>query len=54
MNRLKFPFALYLASINDFPTPDESVRIDLAYPQFNDWVKSEGKTNKDWYKHPAQ
>ena len=54
MNRLKFPFALNLASIKDFPTPDESVRIDLAYPQFNDWVKSEGKTNKDWYKHPAQ
>lgn len=54
MNRLKFPFALNLVGVKDFPTPEENVRIDLAYPQFNDWVTSDGKTNKDWYKHPAQ
>ena len=44
------PFAIHLPQIKDFPIPEEKVRIDLAYPDFAAWVKSMGKTNKDWYK----
>lgn len=50
----QFPFALNLVGVTDFPMPDEGVRIDKAYPRFKDWVNSEGKTNKDWYKYRAE
>ena len=50
----QFPFALNLVGVTDFPTPVEGQRIDKAYPRFKDWVNSEGKNNKDWYKYPAE
>lgn len=50
----QFPFALNLVGVTDFPTPVEGQRIDKAYPRFKDWVISEGKNNKDWYKYPAE
>lgn len=50
----QFPFALNLVGVSDFPTPVEGVRIDKAYPRFKDWVNSEGKNHKDWYKYPAE
>ena len=50
----QFPFALNLVGVTDFPTPEEGVRIDKAYPHFKEWVNSEGKTHKDWYKYPAE
>lgn len=47
------PFALNMP-VNDFPIPAEGERIDVSYPKFASWVKSEGKQNKDWYKHPKK
>lgn len=44
-----FPFALNIAGVK-FQYPEERVRIDIAYPKFIDWVKSDGTTNKEWYK----
>lgn len=43
------PFAIYLP-VKDFPIPDESVRIDEAYPKFKSWMQSNGTKDKDWYK----
>lgn len=50
----QFPFALNLVGVSDFPMPKEGVRIDKAYPRFKDWVNSEGKSSKDWYKYKAE
>lgn len=32
--------------------PVEKTAINTAYPQFMDWVKSEGRNSKEWYKRP--
>lgn len=50
----QFPFALNLVGVTDFPMPVEGQKIDKAYPRFKDWVNSEGKNSKDWYKYPAK
>lgn len=46
----KFPFAIDIADALDYKLPGESVRIDKMYPRFTNWVESDGKTDKDWYK----
>lgn len=43
-----YPFAMKLP-IRGFVPPTESVRIDVTYPGFSEWVKSNGEKNKDWY-----
>lgn len=44
------PFGINLPNILDFNIPAESIKIYDTYPGFIDWVKSNGSTNKDWYK----
>lgn len=47
-----YPFALCLP-VKKFNASPEGVCIDESYPQFNDWVKSKGEKNKEWYLHPS-
>jgi len=35
-----------------FKYPSENIEITKAYPEFNTWTTSGGKTNTDWYKNP--
>lgn len=44
------PFGINLSNVLDFNIPAEHVKIYDTYPGFIEWVKSEGKKNKDWYK----
>ena len=48
-----FPFAIHIPETN-FPIPEEDVRIDKSYPQFSEWVISQGTLNKDWYLYPDE
>ena len=55
-----YPFAFNLtgADISVFKETilkreNESKPIDTFFPQFIEWSKSKGKTNPDWYLHPA-
>lgn len=52
--RQQFPFAINIAFIKDFPVPKEGVGIDVTYPNFKGWVKSNGNENKDWYLRPIK
>ena len=45
-----YPFAIDLP-ITDYKVPDESVKINVFYPDFFNWVKDPMKY-ADWYKHP--
>jgi LruC domain-containing protein len=56
-----FPFAFHLegASVDVFKNTilkreNESKRIDTFFPEFLEWSKSNGETNKDWYLHPSE
>lgn len=53
-NDKQYPFALNMSFLGDMPVPTEGVTIDDSYPKFRSWVESDGKSNKDWYLHPAQ
>lgn len=44
-----YPFAIHLSNAETFNTP-ESKTIDTSFEHFIDWVKSNGKEYKDWYK----
>lgn len=44
-----YPFAIHLVDAKEFST-EEKVSVDKSYPHFVDWAKSNGETNKDWYK----
>ena len=55
-----YPFAFCLegVSIDKFKETilqpgNESRPIDYFFPEFIEWSKSNGQTNKDWYLHPA-
>lgn len=51
----KYPFAIMIPersaseAESAFKPATETTSIDKEYPDFNEWVKSEGKTNADWY-----
>lgn len=51
----KYPFAIMIPERSAseaetaFKPATEKTSIDKEYPDFNEWVKSEGKTNEDWY-----
>lgn len=47
-----FPFAIHIPEI--FEVPKEGVRIDIFYPEFQEWVNSNGTKNKSWYLHPKK
>lgn len=47
-----FPFAIHIPE--KFATPKEGVRIDISYPEFLEWVNSNGTVNKSWYLHPKK
>lgn len=49
----QMPFALNMP-VNDFPLPEEGIRIDVSYPKFATWVQSNGTKEKDWYKFPLK
>lgn len=49
-----FPFALHIYGDNNFINKEESVRIDLTYPKYKNWVEKNGKEDADWYKFPAE
>lgn len=44
------PFGINLPNIVDFNIPAEGVKIYNTYPDFIEWVKSDGSTHKNWYK----
>lgn len=44
------PFGINLPNIVEFNIPAEGVKIYNTYPDFIEWVKSDGNTHKDWYK----
>lgn len=50
---LAWPFAIHITGSDEFVISPEKVRIDATYPQFEAWVASGGKENRDWYRHPA-
>lgn len=37
-----------------FRYPQEMKRITEAYPGFEEWVRSSGKTNREWYEEPDE
>ena len=45
----KYPYAIHVIDAEKFNT-EEKVSVDKSYPRFTDWAKSNGATNKDWYK----
>ena len=60
----QMPFAINLVFesdevMNTFIVPfcdplRESKRIDIFYPSFLNWVKTNGKEDSDWYLHPRK
>lgn len=44
-----YPFAIQLVDAEDFSTT-ETESVDITYPDFIKWVKSNGSEYKDWYK----
>lgn len=47
-----FPFAIHIPL--SFNIPKEGVRIDISYPDFSEWVESNGTKNQDWYLNPKK
>lgn len=52
VNDAGFPFAMNIPTQNYIIVPEKQ-RIDKKYPMFNDWVKSIGMSNTDWYLFPT-
>lgn len=48
-----FPFAMNIP-IKDYKVVTERVRIDKFYPQYTEWVESNGASATDWYLYPAE
>lgn len=44
-----YPFAINLVDAETFST-EERKSVDVSYPNFIEWAKSNGTTHKDWYK----
>ena len=44
-----YPFAIHLINVESFKTP-ENKAIDQSFPNFMNWVNSNGADHKDWYK----
>lgn len=58
-NGQQMPFAINLVFENDedmdsFVIPEESALINIKYPGFLNWVKTNGKENSDWYLNPKE
>lgn len=49
----KHPYAANIPTQN-YQIVTEQMKIDDFYPQYIDWVNSDGTTNTKWYEHPAQ
>lgn len=45
----KHPFAITLPTLNWKPTAEKQ-SISKAYPKFDNWVATDGKSDADWYK----
>lgn len=50
-NNLPWAMEIILNDEEDYYAPLEGVSIEKAYPEFIDWVKSNGKSNQSWYKN---
>lgn len=44
-----YPFAIHLIDATDFKTKEKEA-IDVTFPDFSKWAKSNGTEHKDWYK----
>ena len=44
-----YPFAIQLVDAEEFSTTEKE-SVDITYPEFIKWVKSNGSECKDWYK----
>lgn len=58
-NGQQMPFAINLVfekdeDMNSFVIPEEKAPINIKYPSFLNWVKTNGKEDADWYLHPAK
>lgn len=56
---IQMPFAIDIVfdsneSMSKFIVTEETKRIDTRYPGFLNWVKTNGKENKDWYLKPRE
>ena len=45
-------WGIMIPTVN-FKYPTESTRISNAYPMFNNWAKSSGNSNPEWYLYPV-
>jgi LruC domain-containing protein len=46
-----YPYAFLFPT--NWPHPWERVRLELAYPDLEDYVRTQGNSNKNWYQLPA-
>ena len=46
-----YPYAFLFPT--NWPHPWEKVRLELAYPDLKDFVRTRGKSSKDWYARPT-
>ena len=58
-NGQQMPFAINLVfekdeDMDSFVIPEEKAPINIKYPGFLNWVKTNGKEDADWYLHPAK
>ncbi|NDV80587.1 LruC domain-containing protein [Bacteroides sp. 51] len=47
--KVLYPFALHLSGVDTFINLGEHDRINITYPDYDNWVKSNGKEYRDWY-----
>ena len=47
--KVLYPFALHLSGVDTFINLGEKQRINETYPNYDNWVKSNGTEYRDWY-----
>ena len=47
--KVLYPFALHLSGVDSFINLEEKARINVTYPNYDNWVKSNGTEYRDWY-----
>ncbi|TXC77117.1 LruC domain-containing protein [Luteibaculum oceani] len=48
-----FPWGMEIHGVDGFLHPRSRVAINAAYPEFTNWVNSDGTQNTDWYLNPV-
>ncbi len=49
---LQYPFAAYLSNKTDFYCSPETTPVDVTYPDFEKWVRSNGSYYTTWFNNP--